>query len=156
MAPSADFLAFLKDQLRGLGHITTRRMFSGAGLYCDGLIFALILRDTLYFKVDDGNRQAYEAEGLEPFTYEARGRKVRIGAYWQVPERLFDDPDEMLDWARGALAAATARAREEKAESQKQARQRVTLTPARRLRACRVAPGVEPTMPASRTAPRHA
>ena len=24
------------------------------------------------------------------------GRKVRIGAYWQVPERLFDDPDEML------------------------------------------------------------
>jgi DNA transformation protein len=48
----------------------------------------------------------YEAEGLEPFTYEARGKKVRIGAYWQVPERLFDDPDEMLDWARGALAAA--------------------------------------------------
>ena len=106
MAPSADFLAFLKDQLRGLGHITTRRMFSGAGLYCDGLILALILRDTLYFKVDDGNRQAYAAEGLEPFTYEARGRKVRIGAYWQVPERLFDDPDEMLDWARAALAAA--------------------------------------------------
>ena len=105
MAPSADFLAFLKDQLRGLGHITTRRMFSGAGLYCDGTIFALILRDTLYFKVDDGNRQAYEAEGLEPFTYESRGKTVRVGAYWQIPERLFDDPDEMLEWARGALAA---------------------------------------------------
>ena len=106
MAPSADFLDFLRDQLRGLGRITTRRMFSGAGLYCDGVIFALILRDTLYFKVDDGNRSAYEAEGLEPFTYEARGKTVRIGAYWQVPERLFDEPDEMLDWARGALAAA--------------------------------------------------
>ena len=106
MAPSADFLAFLKDQLHGLGTITTRRMFSGASLYCDGLIFALILRDTLYFKVDDGNRQAYEAEGLEPFTYQARGKTVRIGAYWQVPERLFDEPDEMLDWARAALAAA--------------------------------------------------
>src|SRR4030088_3395965 len=105
MAPSAVFLAFRKDQLPGLGTITTRRMFSGAGLYCDGMIFALILRDTLYFKVDDGNRQAYEAEGLEPFTYEARGKTVRIGAYWQVPERLFDEPDEMLDWARGALEA---------------------------------------------------
>lgn len=104
MAPSADFLEFLQDQLRGLGRIATRRMFSGAGLYCDGVIFALILRDTLYFKVDDGNRQAYEAEGLEPFTYEARGRTVRVGAYWQIPERLFDEPDEMLDWARGALA----------------------------------------------------
>jgi DNA transformation protein len=106
MAPSADFLAFLTDQLHGLGTITTRRMFSGDGLYCDGLIFALILRDTLYFKVDDGNRQAYEAEGLEPFTYEARGKTVLIGAYWQVPERLFDEPDEMLEWARAALAAA--------------------------------------------------
>ncbi len=105
MAPSADFLEFLKDQLRGLGAITTRRMFSGAGLYCDGMIFALILRDTLYFKVDDGNRQAYEAEGLEPFSYEAGGQKRTVGAYWQVPERLFDEPDEMLEWARGALAA---------------------------------------------------
>jgi len=105
MASSADFLEFLKDQLRGVGHITTRRMFSGAGLYCDGVIFALILRDTLYFKVDDGNRRAYEAEGLGPFTYQAGGRTVRVGAYWQIPERLFDEPDEMLDWARAALVA---------------------------------------------------
>ena len=119
MAPSADFLAFLKDQLHGLGTITTRRMFNGAGLYCDGMIFALILRDTLHFKVDDGNRQAYEAEGLEPFTYEARGRKMRVGAYWQVPERLFDEPDEMLEWARGALAAARRTAAKKKPKARR-------------------------------------
>jgi DNA transformation protein len=105
MAISDDFLQFLEDQLHGLGTITARRMFSGAGLYCDGVIFALVLRDTLHFKVDDGNRPAYEAEGLQPFTYEARGKSVRVGAYWRVPERLFDDPDEMLAWARAALAA---------------------------------------------------
>ncbi|KAB2919763.1 MAG: TfoX/Sxy family protein [Hyphomicrobiaceae bacterium] len=102
---SPDFLEFLKDQLHGLGHVTTRRMFSGAGIYCDGVIFALVLGDTLYFKVDDGNRHAYEAEGLEPFTYEAKGRSVSVGAYRRVPERLFDEPDEMLDWARAAVAA---------------------------------------------------
>ena len=103
---ASEFLAFLTDQLAPLGHVTTRRMFSGAGIYCDGVIFALVLRgDTLYFKVDDANRSAYEAEGLEPFSYEAKGRKVQVGAYWHVPERLFDDPDEMLDWARAALAA---------------------------------------------------
>ena len=78
MASSADFLEFLKDQLKGLGHVTTRRMFSGAGIYCDGVIFALLLRDTLYFKVDDGNRAAYEAEGLKPFSYQARGRTVEV------------------------------------------------------------------------------
>jgi DNA transformation protein len=105
MAISEDFLDFLKDQLRGLGPITARRMFSGAGIYCDGIIFALLLRDALHFKVDDANRAAYEAEGMQPFTYQARGKPVRMEAYWRVPERLLDDPDEMLVWARAALAA---------------------------------------------------
>ena len=105
MATSKEFLAFLTDQLAPLGHITTRRMFSGAGVYCDGVIFALVLRDVVHFRVDDGNRQAYEAEGLKPFSYEAKGRTVQIGSYWRVPERLFDDPDEMAEWARAALAA---------------------------------------------------
>jgi DNA transformation protein len=105
MAISEDFLDFLKDQLRGLGPITARRMFSGAGIYCDGIIFALLLRDALHFKVDDANRAAYEAEGMQPFTYQARGKPVRMEAYWRVPERLLDDPDEMLEWARAALAA---------------------------------------------------
>ena len=114
MATSPEFLAFVKDQLAPLGHVTTRRMFSGAGVYCDGVIFALILRDALYFKVDDGNRSAYEAEGLEPFSYEAKGRTVQVGAYWRVPERLFDDPDEMVEWARQALAAGRRAARTKK------------------------------------------
>jgi DNA transformation protein len=124
MASSGEFIEFLKDQLRGLGHVTARRMFSGAGLYCDGTIFALLLRDTLYFKVDDTNRAAYEAEGLEPFSYEARGRRVTIGAYWRVPERLFDEPDEMLEWARGALAAGRRAEAEKPKARRKPARQR--------------------------------
>src|SRR6476660_5338337 len=103
MAISKDFLDFLMDQLHGLGHITHRRMFSGAGLYCDGVIFALVLREVLHFKVDDGNRAAYQAEGLTPFTYLARGKPVVMNAYWRVPERLFDDPDEMRNWARAAV-----------------------------------------------------
>lgn len=105
MATSPEFVTFLQDQLHGLGHITTRRMFSGAGIYCDGVIFALLLRDTLHFRVDDSNRAAFKAEGSEPFTYQAKGRTITIGSYWRVPERLFDDPDELLDWARAALAA---------------------------------------------------
>ena len=105
MAASPEFLEFVKDQLTPLGHVTTRRMFSGAGVYCDGVIFALILRDAVHFRVDDANRGAYEAEGLKPLSYEAKGRTVEVGAYWRVPERLFDDPDEMVEWARAALAA---------------------------------------------------
>jgi DNA transformation protein and related proteins len=105
MAVSESLVALLQEQLEPLGRITLRRMFSGGGLYCDGVIFALILRDTLHFKVDEVNRAAYQAEGMEPFSYEAQGKRREIGAYWRVPERLFDEPDEMLDWARAALAA---------------------------------------------------
>ena len=105
MASNPEFIAFLTDQLAPLGHVTTRRMFSGAGMYCDGVIFALILRDVVYFKVDDGNRAAYQAEGSGPFSYEAKGRQVEIGSYWRVPERLFDDRDDMVEWGRAALAA---------------------------------------------------
>jgi DNA transformation protein len=105
MAVSESLVALLREQLEPLGRITFRRMFSGAGVYCDGVIFALILRGTLHFKVDDRNRAAYEAEGMAPFSYEAMGKTRQIGAYWRVPERLFDEPDEMLDWARAALAA---------------------------------------------------
>ena len=122
MAISEDFLDFLKDQLRGLGPITARRMFSGAGIYCDGIIFALLLRDTLHFKVDDANRAAYEAEGMQPFTYQARGKPVRMEAYWRVPERLLDDPDEMLLWARDALAAGRRAAAGKKKPKRKSSR----------------------------------
>ena len=105
MAVSDSLVALLQEQLEPLGRITLKRMFSGAGVYCDGVIFALILRDTLHFKVDDGNRAAYQAEGMAPFSYEAQGKMRQIGAYWRVPERLFDEPDDMVAWARAALAA---------------------------------------------------
>jgi DNA transformation protein and related proteins len=105
MAVSESLVALLQEQLEPLGGITFRRMFSGAGVYCDGVIFALILRDALHFKVDDGNRAAYQAEGMEPFSYETQGKIRQVGAYWRVPERLFDEPDEMVEWARAALTA---------------------------------------------------
>jgi len=105
MAVSESLVCLLQEHLEPLGRIAFRRMFSGAGVYCDGVIFGLILRDALHFKVDDGNRAAYEAEGMQPFSYEAKGRTVEIGAYWRVPERLLDESDEMVEWARAAVAA---------------------------------------------------
>jgi DNA transformation protein and related proteins len=105
MAVSESLVALLQEQLEPLGRITFRRMFSGAGVYCDGVIFALILRQALHFRVDDGNRAAYQAEGMVPFSYDAKGRIIEVSAYWRVPERLFDEADEMLAWAHASLAA---------------------------------------------------
>jgi DNA transformation protein len=105
MAVNASLVELLKEQLAPLGRIGVRRMFGGAGVFCDGLMFGLIAWDTLYFKADEANRAAYEAEGMEAFTYDARGKPIRM-SYWRVPERLFDEPEEMVEWGRAALAAA--------------------------------------------------
>lgn len=106
MSTSSGYLAFVTEQLAGLGAVRARRMFGAAGIYCDGVMFALISDETLYFKVDDANRADFEAEDLEPFTYATSSGHNAIMSYWRVPERLFDDPDEMRAWAGKALGAA--------------------------------------------------
>jgi DNA transformation protein len=106
MAASDGFLEFVNDLLGPLGPISVRRMFGGAGIFRDGVMFALIVDDTLYFKADDSSRGSFEAEGLAPFSYETKNGRNTIMSYWRCPDRLFDDPDEMAAWARQALAAA--------------------------------------------------
>jgi DNA transformation protein len=29
-----------------------------------------------------------------------------VNSFWQMPERLYDDPDELADWTRQAVAVA--------------------------------------------------
>ena len=106
MAASAEFIGFLKEQMAGFGAVTARRMFSGAGLYRDGVIFALIVQDTLYLKADAESRPGFEAEGLGPFTYDTKHGERTIPSYWRCPERCLDDPGEMTTWCRTAWDAA--------------------------------------------------
>jgi DNA transformation protein len=106
MSISSEFFAFVREQFAPLGLITSRRMFSGAGVYIDGMIVALLFDDELYFKTDDTTRPAFEAEGCAPFGYDTKdGRRV-LTSYWKAPERLFDEPDEMQAFARAALGVS--------------------------------------------------
>jgi len=105
MAVSSTFGDLIKDELDELGGIEIKRMFGGAGVFKEGLMFGLITDDTLYFKVDDGNRPDFEAEEMKPFTYSGKKRPVQM-SYWTAPEYLFDDRDDMLSWARKAYDAA--------------------------------------------------
>ena len=109
MTASDGFVELLKDCLRGLGPVSVRRMFGGAGVYADGVMFGLIADDTFYLKADDETKRAFEAEGLAPFVYAGSARTVAM-SYWRIPERLLDDPDEMADWARAALNVARRKA----------------------------------------------
>ena len=97
---------FLIDLFTDFGPVTIRRMFSGFGISADGTNFALALRGGLYFRADDQTIARFEAEGSQPFQYQTRTKTVTVGSYWQLPERLYDDPEELTGWARAALAAA--------------------------------------------------
>jgi DNA transformation protein len=113
MVASDSFAEFLRDQLAPLGYVTFRRMFGKTGVFCDGLMFAMIADDTLYVRVDAHNRGAFkEAAAAPPLSYRKQGRSIDL-AFWPVPERLFDEPDELVAWARIALAAALRVARKD-------------------------------------------
>jgi DNA transformation protein len=97
---------FLIDLFSDFGPVTIRPMFSGFGISADGINFALSLRAGLYFRADDQTIPQFEAEGSKPFQYQTRAKTVTVNSYWQLPARLFDDPEELTGWARAALAAA--------------------------------------------------
>ena len=100
------FAEFVREQLSPLGRVTTRRMFGKLGVFCDGVMLGMMTDNTLYFRVDDQNRETFkEAASSPPLNYRKKGEMIDL-AFWRVPERLVDEPDELLDWARAALAAA--------------------------------------------------
>src|SRR5919198_4337289 len=106
MVASETFGEFLQEQLAPLGRITLRRMFGKTGVFCDGVMLGMVRDNTLYFRVDDENRAAFqEAASFPPLNYEKRGDTIDL-SFWRAPERLFGEPDELVTWARLALAAA--------------------------------------------------
>jgi DNA transformation protein len=106
MADSDGFAEFVCEQLAPLGRITVRRMFGKAGVFCDGVMLGMLTDNTLYFRVDDQNRETFkEAASSPPLNYAKKGELIDL-AFWKVPERLMDEPDELVEWGRAALAAA--------------------------------------------------
>jgi DNA transformation protein len=122
---------FLIDLFADFGPVTIRRMFSGFGISADGTNFALALRGGLYFRADDQTIPRFETERSKPFQYQTRTKTVTVASYWQLPERLYDDPEELTDWARAALAAAQRAALRKRPKVRKAAKKPVKKTSAK-------------------------
>ncbi|HEX7118393.1 MAG TPA: TfoX/Sxy family protein [Longimicrobiales bacterium] len=103
MPVSPDFAAYVLEQLGRIVPVTSRRMFGGIGIYGDGLFFALIDDDTLYLKVDDATRPAFEAAGMEPFRPYGDDRAM---AYYTLPGDALEDVELLAPWVDRAMAAA--------------------------------------------------
>lgn len=104
MPVSREYLDFVLDQLGGAWSCAARRMFGGVGLYLDGTFCAIIARDTLYLKADARTARDFEAKGMGPFKpFEDKPVVMR---YYEVPSDVLEDPEELVEWARKALAVA--------------------------------------------------
>jgi DNA transformation protein len=110
---------FLIDLFSDFGPVTIRPMFSGFGISVDSVNFALALRAGLYFRADEETIPQFEAEGSKPFQYQTRARTVVVKSYWELPARLFDDTEELSQWARAALAAARRAAMKKRPKARK-------------------------------------
>jgi DNA transformation protein len=97
---------YIRELFAGFGPVTVRRMFSGAGVFADDVMFALVVRGVIYLKADEESAADFTREGLAPFSYQTATGVRALKSYWRMPERLYDDPDELAAWARGAMAAA--------------------------------------------------
>lgn len=93
--------------VRHLNHVapvTARGMFGGYGLYLEGIMFALIADKTVYFKVDEENRADFEGLGMSAFTYEGKGRPIRM-SYYEIPPTVWPDLPMLAHWVEKAHAA---------------------------------------------------
>lgn len=99
------FQDLLEELFAPLGGVTIRRMFGGLGVFKEGMMFALVADDVLYFKADETTAPQFEAEGYGRWVYPGRDRAVPM-PYWQAPERLFDEAEAFAEWARAAFAVA--------------------------------------------------
>ena len=97
---------FIHDLFQPFGPVTVRRMFGGAGLFADGVMFGLVSGGQIYLKADATTVTCFESERCEPFEYSTKNGKRTLTSYWRLPDRLYDDADELAQWARQALAAA--------------------------------------------------
>ena len=129
---------FIHELFSQFRPVTIKRMFGGAGLYSEGLMFGLAFDGMIYLKVDETSIPDFEREGSQPFVYtraKSPGRTGRYStSYWRLPARLYDDPDELAVWAcsrsryRGTQQGRPVRAGQKESAVKKSQGRRLTRT----------------------------
>jgi DNA transformation protein len=127
---------FIRELFAPFRPVTVKRMFGGAGIYAEGLMFALEFDGAIYLRVDPASIPDFEREGSTPFVYtrfKSPGRVRRPSlSYWRLPERLYDDPDELAVWAARALAIAERKKAAPRARAVRAKKKPASKKPARR------------------------
>ena len=96
------------DLFQSFGSIAVKRMFGGEGIFAGPVMIGLVMDDQIYLRTDEASRSSYLVEKSKPFTFRKGGKTVTT-AYYSLPDRLLDEPDELAEWAKAAQRIALAK-----------------------------------------------
>ena len=100
-----EFVNYVVELMQSIGPVHAKSMFGGHGIFLEGIMFGLIADSVLYFKVDKETENDFKAKGLSAFTYNKKGKEYKM-SYYQAPEEVLEDCDEMNTWVNKAYASA--------------------------------------------------
>ena len=100
-----EFVSYIVELMSSIGPVYAKGMFGGHGIYLDGIMFALVANSVLYLKSDEHTENEFKEKGLEPFTYNKKGKEYAM-SYYQAPEEALEDSEEMRLWANKAYVVA--------------------------------------------------
>ena len=106
MTPSAEYTEYVLAFLESLFPVRISRFFGGVGISCDSVQFAMIMGNSLYFAVDEDSRKKYEQAGMQPFSYMTKKGRIQVRKYFELPEDVFTDPEQLRLWANEAIQVA--------------------------------------------------
>jgi DNA transformation protein and related proteins len=99
--------ADIEDIFAALGPVTIKRLFSGKGVYCRGLIVGAVMDDEVLLKADAETVPKFAAAGATQWTFTYPNGKTIHMPYWGIPNEALDDRDALAIWVRLAFAAAS-------------------------------------------------
>ncbi len=101
MAASTDYLDFILDQLSNWKTVNTKRMFGCVGIYADGLMFGIIAKETIFFKVHETNKEQYLKAGSAPLKL-FKNNSI-VASFYEVPIAILEDASLFAVWAEESL-----------------------------------------------------
>lgn len=91
------YAQYVLDMFKPHGPMTAKALFGGYAFYCGGVIFAIIVEDQLYFKVDELTRADFESHDAQQFVYQGKSKTVAM-PYMILPESILENRDELPVW----------------------------------------------------------
>jgi DNA transformation protein len=106
LSASAEYTEYVLELLEPIGPVRMGRFFGGVGISYDSVQFAMIMGNSLYFAVDEDSRKKYEQAGMHPFSYMTKKGRVQVRKYFELPEDVLTDPEQLRQWAKESIHVA--------------------------------------------------